>query len=123
MKVTVTHKTESVIYNGIIYRNGESFDVEDVIGKSLMDRGYVSSTAPVEEAEMQTGYLDENQVNGLSYPDLKRLAAQMGLDATGKKEELVARICAEEVGIEDDAAVEAEEDEAADDLPNTDMPE
>lgn len=123
MKVTVTKENESVIYNGKIYSHGESFDVADVIGQSLMDRGYVSSTEQVEEADLQTGYLDENQLQEMSYSDLKRLAAQMGVDATGKKDELIARISSVEVGFEPEEAEDAEEEESADELPNTNMPE
>ena len=58
MKVTVIKKQESVIYNGKIYRYNDSFEADEAIGKSLMERGYVAITAaapademPVEEAE------------------------------------------------------------------------
>ena len=122
MKVTVTNEKESVIYNGVIYRNGDSFEVEDAIGESLMDRGYVSSAESVEEADLQTGYLDERQLQAMPYPELKRLAAQKGVDATGKKDELIARIRAAENAPEEVEEEEAEA-ESADDLPNTDMPE
>lgn len=127
MKVTVTKQNESVIYNGVIYTHGKSFDADEQIAKSLIERGYVEAeeAAPdvEDEADMQTGYLDAAQLAEMPYPELKRLAAQMGVDATGKKEELIARICAVEVGIEDEAVVESEEDEPAGDLPNTSMPE
>lgn len=125
MKVTVTHPTESVIYNGVIHKFGQTFDVEDSIGKSLMDRGYVSAEG---DAQMEA-HLDRAQLMAMSYPALKRLAAEMGVSAVGNKETLIDRICAETVYCEPQNEVEAgpAEGEAledtADDLPNTSMPE
>lgn len=119
MNVTVTNKNESVIYNGKIYSHGDSFDVDDLIGKSLAERGYVSCTEQMEE----TDALAE-----MTYAELKKLAAEMGVSASGKKEDLIARIrAAEEAAPEaaddlDDAAPEADNEEAGD-LPNTSMPE
>lgn len=130
MKVIVTKSDESVIYGGNVYVCGQSFDVADAIGESLAKRGYVEI---MDEAKMQTGYLDADQLNEMSYPDLKRLAAQMGVDASGKKDELIAKICAVEVEVESDASQEAafepqsedgaEVDSTPTELPNTDMPE
>ena len=120
MKVTVINERESVIYNDNIYRHGETFEVEEVIGESLIARGYVAMDSAVEEAEPLAGNLDANQLKEMSYPELKALAAQMGLDAKGKKDELIARICGEEVEVEEDAVVN---DAPSDDLPNTAMPE
>ena len=117
MKVIVTKKNESVIYNGNIYSHGQSFDVDEVIGKSLMERGYVAADGAADA---------EKSLEDMSYPELKKLAAEMGLSATGKKEDLIARIngASEEDETEaDDEEQESEEDETADDLPNTGMPE
>lgn len=123
MKVTVIKKTESVIYNGNIYGHGESFEVDDLIGESLMKRGYVAiAVEATDEADVQTGVLDEAQLHEMSYNDVKSLAAQMGLDAKGKKDELIARICAAEVSANTEAEDEAE-DEPSGDLPDTSMPE
>lgn len=129
MNVTVTKKNESVIHNGKIYKHGESFTVEEVIGKSLIERGYVAVTGEEEqdEAELKIGTLDAEQLRELSYPKLKQLAAQMGVEAKGSKEELIAKITAVEVGIgeeeEEEQTSEEEEEEISDELPNTDMPE
>lgn len=113
MNVTVTKKNESVIYNGKIYSHGQSFEVDELIGKSLMERGYVSEAAQEPPA-------GENPLEGLSYAQLKKLAAERGVAATGKREELIARIAE----AENDAAEEQDDtEEATDDLPNTDMPE
>ena len=125
MKVTVIKDKESVIYNGKIYGKGDSFDADDLIAKSLIERGYVSASSSEEEGEavVHTGTLDESQIKEMSYPELKKLAAEMGLDASGKKDELIARICATEIGVEADAVVDPEGEESSDEMPNTDMPE
>lgn len=125
MKVTVTHPTESVIYNGVIHKFGQTFDVEDSIGKSLMDRGYVAAECDA----MEEAHLDRAQLMAMPYASLKRLAADMGLSAVGNKETLVSRICDATVYCEPQNEVEAETveaeamDDTADDLPNTSMPE
>lgn len=121
MNVTVTKKNESVIYNGRIYTHGESFTVDEVIGKSLMERGYVTAEEE-DEAELLDGHLDEKQLQEMSYADLKSLAAQMGLDAKGKKEELIARITAASAEDDAEAELESEGDESTE-LPQTGMPE
>lgn len=122
MRVTVIK--DSVIYNGKIIENGKSFDANDLIGQSLIERGYVAIAGSVEEtvdeAKVLTGHLDEAQLRGMSYADLKRLAAQMELDAKGTKEELINRITAEEVDVPEEAVVE---DEISDEMPDTSMPE
>lgn len=110
---------DSVIYNGKIYAKGEVIEnANEVIGKSLIERGYVEET---NEADILTGHLDEAQLQEMSYQDLKRLASQMGLDTTGKKGDLIARISGVEVSTEDDAVIG--EDNPSDNLPNTSMPE
>lgn len=125
MQVTVIHPTESVIYNGVIHKCGQSFDVEDSIGKSLIERGYVSAEG---DANVE-GHLDKAQLMAMSYPTLKRLAADMGVSAVGNKETLVARICAATVYCEPQSEVEADSvegealEDTADDLPNTSMPD
>ena len=119
MKVIVTNKEESVIYNGEIFKDGDVFDAEDIIAKSLIERGYVkevTEAAPAGGEDVQEGIGVPDDLNELSYPELKKLAAKLGLDATGKKDELIARI--NSAGEE----VEAVE-EASDELPNTSMPE
>ena len=125
MKVIVINEKESVIYNGEIYKFGHSFDVDEVIGKSLIERGYVTSEE-VGEAEMHTGYLDADEVREMSYPELKKLAASLGLPTNGKKDELVERILeAGATAPEDEDEEEEEADETPDssDLPDTGMPE
>lgn len=129
MIVKVIKENESVIYNSTIYKYNESFEADDAIAASLIERGYVEAISapavPVEEdtvadeAELIEGTLDENALEGMTYAELKHLAAEMGLDATGKKADLIERISAQEVTVEKEAIVE---EESAGDLPNTDMP-
>lgn len=120
MRVTVIKN--SVIYKGEIYGIGGSFDADELIGKSLIERGYVKET---DGAEVIEGTLDEAQLQEMSVKDLKRLAGDMGLDTSGKKDELIARICNEKVNVEveEDEIVDEGGNEAADDLPDTSMPE
>ena len=132
MKVTVIK--DSVIYNGVIYKEEQSFEACDAIAESLIERGYVKE---ITEAPIMTGNLDRNQLEEMSYPELKRLASQMGLSANGKKDELIARICAVEVDVEvegdntdddenaapDENVGDTEGDNSNGDLPNTSMPE
>lgn len=126
MNVIVINKKESVICQGKIRKYGEEFEVDNIIAQSLIERGYVKEFTKIDEedeAEVMTGYLDTVQLNELSYPELKKLAADMGLDTKGKKEEIIARITAEAV-----EAVPAEEEaiaeeESSGDLPNTAMPD
>lgn len=127
MIVTVIKDNESVIYNNKIYSKGQSFEVDDIIGKSLMERGYVAMDVTDSDADVETspddeGNTDDTSTNAsleeASYTELKKMAASMGLNANGKREELIARIIEAEQGAEQ----ESDEEEALDDLPNTDMP-
>lgn len=115
MNVTVTKENESVIYNGKIYSHGQAFDVDDVIGKSLVERGYVAETA-------QTAPEGENSLEDLTYAELKKLAAERGVEATGRKVDIIARLRAMESDSEE-ADDLSNDEENPDELPNTGMPE
>lgn len=122
MIVVVTNNKESVIYNGEIFRHNDTFEADDIIAQSLIERGYVKEVTyqePAEEGEVQEESIEADSLQDLTYQELKRLAAQKGLDASGKKDELIARISAAEAGGESEEA----EEEPASDLPNTSMPE
>ena len=128
MKVTVIKPDESVIYGGKIYAHGESFEVNDLVGQSLVERGYVAAEGEdvqEEEVHHDEAHLDEAQLRGMAYSALKKLAADMGVSAVGDKETLIARICAVEAECEAPSDVDEapEAEEAADDMPVTDMPE
>lgn len=50
-----------------------------------------------EENEVVTGHIDAEQLEEMSYNDLKAMAKEMGLSTKGTKDELIARIAAAEV--------------------------
>lgn len=121
----ITVIKDSVIYNGKIYNNGDTIEnANEIVAKSLIERGYVKEI-DADEKELLTGHLDEAQLKEMSYQELKKLAAQMELDTSGKKEDLIARICNTEVSVEKEAVVEEEisGEETTDEMPNTSMPE
>ena len=121
MKVTVIK--DSVIYKGIIYKVNDTFDADDAIAISLEKRGYVTPAIEVVNIETvddevpSTGHLDTEDLENMTYQDLKKLASELGVSADGKKADLIERISAVEVEVPSDAVVEEEE------LPNTSMPE
>lgn len=61
-----------------------------------------------------TGHLDAEQFADWSMKDLQKLAKDMGLKANGSKEELIARITAEEVQASAEPDIEEPETEEAD---------
>lgn len=127
MKVIVISKNESVIYDGKIFKLNDTFEADDAIAASLIERGYVAEAiAPVpvegevedpapsvtDEADEADSIEESDGLEEASYTELKKLAASMGLPSNGKRVELIARIR---------AAGETEDTEA--ELPNTAMPE
>lgn len=52
---------------------------------------------PDKEGEILEGTLDTEELKEMHYNDLKKLAKEMGLDASGTKDELVERIAAVKV--------------------------
>ena len=55
-----------------------------------------------EEGEQLTGHLDADQLGAMSYNDLKKLAADMGVKPEGtKKDDYIAAICAAEADVDD----------------------
>lgn len=127
MKVLVVK--DSVIYQGQIYKTNTSFDLDDVLAKELIKNGIVvaygnekEEKVAVEDSQEEQkatveGEISKEMLEEMKYQELKKLASDMGLDASGKKEELIERISKETVEVE----VEAEEEE--EELPNTSMPE
>lgn len=56
-----------------------------------------------EEGEQLTGHLDADQLGAMSYNDLKKLAADMGVKPEGnKKDDYIAAICAADVDADDE---------------------
>lgn len=124
MLIEIIKENESVIYQGSIFKKGDVLKMDDAVAASLMKRGYVAAvkaeTIAVEPDAEETaeenqiaGHLDREQLEEMTYQELKKLAADMGLDANGKKAELIERIVAETV------YVDAEDCE----MPDTSMPE
>ena len=128
MKARVIKTDESVIYQGKIHSFGDEFEVNDEIGKSLIERGYIAGVdytpaLPYEdeavaepEAEEIADGIEIKDISGMSYPELKAYASELGLSASGRKDELIERIN-EYFGKLEEADTEGDE------LPNTDMPE
>ena len=74
-----------------IDKNSVPIDVVDEEAERLVGLGVA------EYAGDTTGNLDDGQLADLSMKELQKLAKDMGLKANGSKEELIARITAEEV--------------------------
>lgn len=120
MKVRVINKKESVIYKGEVYRFDEEFEMDEVIAKGLSERGYIQAVENTDEEEItatETQDGENDPLEGKSYKELQKMAKEMGLDASGKKEELIERIS--EVMFEVPFSDLPEDDE----FPNTNMPE
>ena len=65
---------------------------------SQVPEGENGKVAPVQpEEKTVTGHLDKDQLSEMTYNDLKHLAKELGIPATGSKDELVEKIAAEEV--------------------------
>ena len=78
--------------------------------------GYdVSGVTTLEEAkhffDKKEVHLDASQFEEWSYDDLRKLAKDMGISAKGTKEELIAKICSEDVEIENDAVLEDDQED------------
>jgi hypothetical protein len=71
------------------YKAGQEYDGDRT--EELQELGYVQDSESVE------GNLD---IKDMKYQQLKKLAKEMGLDATGKAEDLIARIEAVKVTAE-----------------------
>ena len=134
MFVKVIHETESVIYKKEIYKKGDTFEIDEALAASLVERKYVEPAEPFDgvidveykevveekiedEAETVKGKFDKEQLMGMDYAEIKKIASDLGIKAVGKKDELIKKICAEEVEIPVEAMI------TEDELPNTDMPE
>lgn len=131
MKVKVIK--DSVIYKGKIYKLDDEFELKDVLAQSLMESGYVTAfnegeftdieDDSQEEQETIEGNLSIEQLQEMKYSDLKKLASDLKVGATGTKEELIEKIASVNVEVEapyDDEIIEEDEDG---ELPQTGMPD
>ena len=123
---------ESVVYNGSIYKKNDIMNVDDAVGASLVKRGVITAFEETEEESVEefieeksvetvNGKWDKEDLKTWKVAELKELATELGIDATGKKEELIEKICADKAEIPVDAIIT--EEEAIEELPNTSMPE
>lgn len=122
MKVRVINKKESVIYKCEVHRFGDEFEMDSAIAKNLIEREFIEVVD--EEAEVLTGHLDKEQLAGMPYKEVQKLAKDIGVDASGKKEEIIERIIAQEVELPfSDIVDEGDEVEEGIEVPNTNMPD
>lgn len=106
---------------------------ERLVSKGVAEYVEVAPVQPQEDAnknekkaegpgqEMIKGHLEREQLMGMGYNDLKKLAKEMGIPATGSKDELVGKIAEEE--IEYHAEYDEEEDGVGDEEPPVLNPE
>lgn len=112
----ITDQTYGHLENGIVKpktKKSEPFQVDDASGKRLIAFGIAKEVAPApEEPETPAPdtHLDEGQLSEMSINELRALAKDMGLSAGGSKDDIIARIVAEPVGIDEDAINGAEAD-------------
>ena len=102
----IVKEGKSVIYKDKIYRENDHIEIDDAVGASLVKRGCIIEYS---EAEMVKGKWDKEDLKTWKVAELKELAAELGIDATGKKEELIERICAVEVELPADEVITEEE--------------
>lgn len=111
----ITDQTYGHLENGIVKpktKKSEPFQVDEAKGKRLIDSGIAKEVAPAPEAPETPApdtHLDEGQLSEMSINELRALAKDMGLSASGSKSDIVARIVAEPVDIDDEGAVDEED--------------
>lgn len=107
-------------YSGVLSatkQRPDAYTDSETVAAQAVASGYFklveTENAELPEAETQTGTLDLEQLNGMELSELRRLAAQMGIEAKGlKKPELVKAIASVEVTV----STEEETDEDGIDL-------
>ena len=81
-------------------------DEEDVTKADTDEDGAIKSDEITDSDSIDTGHLTEEQLNELSYPELKKLCNEMGVSAVGKKNELIERLVEVEVNADEESRVE-----------------
>lgn len=90
--------------------NSPAFELDEAEAKRLIGLGIakavsVAAMEPLgectatDETNMLTGHLTEEQLRTLPYPKLKQLCKELGVSASGKQEELIARLVAIKVEV------------------------
>lgn len=121
MNVLVKVINSSIVHQGNIYKKGDEFELDSIIAESLEKEGYVQS---FQEGEFVEGNLASDDLESMSYQDLKKLASDLGVTAKGSKEELIQKIIdtKNEVTVEEKVP-EEDDEEVEGEIPNTSMPE
>ena len=106
--------------NGVVIpknKNSKPFELEDSKAHRLISEGvaeavngepvpdnegelpdpFCNDGEPVPDNEGVTGHLDADQLDDLSINDLRKIAKDLGVSASGSKKELIERICDVEV--------------------------
>ena len=106
--------------NGVVIpknKNSKPFELEDYKALRLISEGvaeavngepvpdndgelpdpFCNNGEPVPDNEGVTGHLDADQLADLSINDLRKIAKDLGVSASGSKKELIERICDVEV--------------------------
>ena len=73
---------------------GLTYEVLEVVGDKYISKrvGETSPFANVEQPKAEVKESEESDYLSMPYAQLKKLCADRGLDATGKKAELIARL-------------------------------
>ena len=106
--------------NGVVIpknKNSKPFELEDSKALRLISEGvaeavngepvpdndgelpdpFCNNGEPVPDNEGVTGHLDADQLDDLSINDLRKIAKDLGVSASGSKKELIKKICDVEV--------------------------
>lgn len=103
--------------NGVVIpknKNSKPFELEDSKALRLISEGVAEAVngepvpdnegelpdndgEPVPDNEGVTGHLDADQLDDLSINDLRKIAKDLGVSASGSKKKLIERICDVEV--------------------------
>lgn len=94
----------------VSHKEGKPIELLDAEADRIVGLG-IAKYANGKAVEEQEGNLDPDDLSTYAYNDLKKLAKEMGLSASGSKEELIKRISDEKVIIPSDADAVVDETE------------
>lgn len=78
------------------YRVGDIIEVNGERYAEILKKGKLVEKV-IDEPQKEVGHLSKNELKSYKMQELKSLARDMGLSNDGKKEDLIERICGEEV--------------------------
>lgn len=94
----------------VSHKEGKPIELSDAEADRIVGLG-IAKYANGKVAEDQEGNFDQDDLSTYAYNDLKKLAKDMGLSASGSKEELIKRISEEKVLIQADTKEENDNEE------------